>query len=74
MNAATKASILGQFSFEGDSIPDFSEFDSSSVINEYINERYEKLACLIFFENCVCPLWVCFDATGTAFICLPLDK
>lgn len=40
MNAATKASVIGQYSFEGDSIPDFSEFDSTSVIEEYIGERY----------------------------------
>lgn len=40
MNAATKASVLGQFSFEGDSIPEFSEFDSTSVVEDYQEDRY----------------------------------
>lgn len=50
MNAATKASVIGQYSFEGDSIPDFSEFDSTSVIDEYIGERY--VTTLLFSDIC----------------------
>ncbi|RZF38696.1 hypothetical protein LSTR_LSTR011006 [Laodelphax striatellus] len=30
--------ILGNFSFDGDSLPDFSEFDSDSVVEEYHRE------------------------------------
>lgn len=29
----------GNISFDGDSLPDFSEFDSDSVIDEYHRER-----------------------------------
>lgn len=43
MNAATKVSVLGQFSFDGDSIPEFSEFDSASVIEDYQEDRYVLL-------------------------------
>lgn len=36
---ATRNSVIGNFSFDGDSLPDFSEFDSDSVVEEYHNER-----------------------------------
>jgi hypothetical protein len=33
------AAVSGGFSFEGDSLPDFSEFDTTSIVLEYQNER-----------------------------------
>ncbi|KAK9501830.1 hypothetical protein O3M35_012485 [Rhynocoris fuscipes] len=38
MNSDLRTSVLGNFSFKGDSLPDFSEFDSDSVIDEYHRE------------------------------------
>lgn len=40
MNATTQAVVLGQSSFEGDSLPEFSEFDSTSVIEDFQDDRY----------------------------------
>lgn len=38
-------SVLGGFSsFDGDSLPDYSEFDSESVALEYFKERYAPKA------------------------------
>ncbi|XP_059485113.1 transmembrane protein 47 isoform X4 [Neocloeon triangulifer] len=37
--SARAAAVSGGFSFEGDSLPDFSEFDSTSVVLDYQNER-----------------------------------
>lgn len=37
--SARAAAVSGGFSFEGDSLPDFSEFDSNSVVLDYQNER-----------------------------------
>ncbi|XP_071446768.1 transmembrane protein 47 isoform X2 [Hetaerina americana] len=39
MNTTTRASVFGGYSFEGESIGDFSEFDSTSVVLDYQNER-----------------------------------
>jgi hypothetical protein len=33
------AAVSSGFSFEGDSLPDFSEFDSNSVVLDFQNER-----------------------------------
>jgi len=40
MNASARGSVLGGFSFEADSLAEFSEFDSTSVVLEYQAERY----------------------------------
>jgi hypothetical protein len=39
MNASARGSMLGGFSFEADSLAEFSEFDSTSVVLEYQAER-----------------------------------
>jgi hypothetical protein len=39
MNGSARVSVLGGFSFEADSLADFSEFDSTSVVLEYQAER-----------------------------------
>lgn len=39
MNASARGSVLGGFSFEADSLAEFSEFDSTSVVLEYQAER-----------------------------------
>jgi len=39
MNASGRGSVLGGFSFEADSLAEFSEFDSTSVVLEYQAER-----------------------------------
>ena len=39
MTAAARGSVLGNFSFEGDSLPEFSEFDTPSEVLAYKNER-----------------------------------
>ena len=40
MSAPNRGSLLGNFSFEGDSLPEFSEFDTPSEVFSYKNERY----------------------------------
>jgi hypothetical protein len=37
--ASARMSVLGGFSFEADSLAEFSEFDSTSVVLEYQAER-----------------------------------
>lgn len=39
MNAQVRDSYLGRFSFEADSLPDFSEFDSTSLVFEIQQEK-----------------------------------
>ncbi|KAK7792848.1 hypothetical protein R5R35_004422 [Gryllus longicercus] len=39
MTASGRASVLGGFSFEAESLPDFSEFDSTSVVEDFQAER-----------------------------------
>ena len=39
MTAAARGSLLGNFTFEGDSLPEFSEFDSPSEVLTYRIER-----------------------------------
>jgi hypothetical protein len=39
MNGSARGSVLGGFSFEADSLAEFSEFDSTSVVLEYQAER-----------------------------------
>lgn len=42
-NKYHQQSILGGFtSFDGDSLPDYSEFDSESVTQDYYKERYNN--------------------------------
>jgi len=38
MTAPARGSVLGNFSFEGDSLPEFSEFDTPSEVLAYKNE------------------------------------
>jgi len=38
-NAPNRGSVLGNFSFEGDSLPEFSEFDTPSEVMAYKTER-----------------------------------
>ena len=39
MNAQVRASYIGGFSFEAESLPDFSEFDSTSLVFEIQQEK-----------------------------------
>ena len=39
MNASNRGSVLGGLSFEAESLAEFSEFDSTSVVLEYQAER-----------------------------------
>lgn len=48
MNASSKASVLGGFSFEAESLPDCSEFDSASIIEIYQFERLVVLRMPIY--------------------------
>lgn len=53
-------SVLGGFnSFEGDSLPDYSEFDTESVTLEYFNERYTRTCGECDFAYCVVPQRLC---------------
>lgn len=62
-------SVLGGFaSFDGDSLPDYSEFDSESVALEYFKERYGPKAilwppCVVFCYEKFAFLR-CFDILG----------
>lgn len=56
-NRFHQQSILGGFaSFDGDSLPDYSEFDSESVTLDYHKERYGRTSALKA-DNLLLPLF-----------------
>lgn len=57
MNVQTKAQqqvIFGGFSFDGDSLPDYSEFDSDSVTLDYQKERFVNFILFLICEKYLC--------------------